>query len=104
MAREVFSAREGQVNPINGVKNKTKSINDLNEQIMRIQDNSSYKRSERATRIYSRYLKNIGKTEQNAKDRYNSDKAKYMGNASEYRRMEDIMGNRKYSRRQYMGR
>ncbi len=103
MAKETFVAREGRVNPINAMR-RTKSINDLNEQIARIQDNSSYERSERATNIYSRYLENIGNTEENARDRYNIDKALYNRNAKEYRRMENLMENRQYSRRQYMGR
>ena len=60
-------------------------------------------RRERVLNAYRRYWENISRTRSFQKDDQAQMRAMMSGNASEYRRLNDRLENRQYSRNTYMG-
>ena len=63
----------------------------------------SVARRERVLNTYMRYWGNISKTKQFKKDDAAQVRAFMSGNRTEYRRLNDVLVNRQYSRSTYMG-
>lgn len=84
---------------------RTKSLNDLDRQWERLKNNRllNADRNKRVNEIYNRYWTNMSKTERFRKDDYNQVKAFASGNIKEYNKYRNILENRQYSRRAYMG-
>lgn len=64
---------------------------------------ASSQRVRRAQQAYERYWGNMSKTRQFQGDKNEMQKAFASGNAREYGRRDDILMDRQYSRRTYMG-
>lgn len=65
--------------------------------------NMSVERRNRVLDAYKRYWGNMSKTRQFQKDDAAQVRAMMNGNRTEYRRANDILENRQYSRSTYMG-